>query len=464
MKSVKLQGLASRMTSRDAGFLYLERPHALLHIGCVAVVEGRIRPDALARRVEARLPRMQRYTQRAVSAPLGLGHPAWEDDPDLDVRDHISHWTLPAPGGDHEVRELVATLLAQPLARMRPLWEMHCIDGLDGGRSALFQKVHHCMVDGMAGAQALDDLLDTEPRVRDVLTPRIAADPTPDAATRIGRAVADTARTQFRIATSLLGALRGPSEVRDAVGRLRDAAFSAVQLAANDLPSMPWNAPIGPRRRLAFARLPMDGVRRIRAARGGTVNDVVLCALAGGLHRYLRQSGVATRGLELTALVPVSLRNAHEARSMGNRISAMLVPLAVDPHEEVPRLAATRALTERLKTSSAWTGIDALLGALDGMPPALVAMVGQSLSLGVLANVISTNVPGPRETRWLCGKRVEALYPIVPIVDGIGLGLAVFSYDGSLHVGLNADAGLVPDLEKLEQGILEAFAALLASA
>ena len=452
------------MTSRDASFLYLERAHALLHIGCVAVVDGPLRADVLARRVEARLPRMQRYAQRAVPAPLGLGHPAWEDDPDLDVRDHISQWTLPAPGGEHELRELVSMLLAQPLVRTRPLWEMHCIDGLDGGRSALFQKIHHCMVDGIASAQALEDLLDPTPQVRDFARPRRGVEPTPDAATRIGRAVADTARTQFGVATSLLGALRGPSEVRGAVRRLRDAAFSAVQLAATDLPAMPWNAPIGPRRRLAFTRLSMNGVRRIRAARGGTVNDVVLCVLAGGLHRYLRQSGVATRGLELTALVPVSLRDANEARAMGNRISAMLVPLAIDPPEEVPRLAATRALTERLKTSSAWTGIDALLGALDGMPPALVAMVGQSLSLGTLANVISTNVPGPRETRWLCGKRVEALYPIVPIVDGIGLGRAVFSYDGFLHVGLNADAGLVPDLEKLEQGILEAFAALVASA
>lgn len=464
MGSVKIQGLTSRMTSRDAGFLYLERPHALLHIGCVAVVEGQLAPETLARRMEARLPRMHRYAQRAVPAPLGLGHPAWEDDPQLDVRGHISRWTLPSPGGDHELRELTASLLAQPLDRNRPLWEMHVIDGLDGGRSALFQKVHHCMVDGKAGAQALDDLLDAEPRVRDHAPPRIAVEPQPDAATRVGRAVFDTARKQLGIAGSWLGALRGPSEVRGAVRKLRDAAFSAVQLAASDIPSMPWNAPIGSRRRLAFARLPMSGVRRIRASRGGTVNDVVLCALAGGLHRYLRQNGIATRGLELTALVPVSLRDASEARSMGNRISAMLVPLAVDPNEEVPRLASTRALTDRLKTSSAWTGIDSLLGALDGMPPALVAAVGQSMSLGTLANVISTNVPGPRETRWLCGRQVEALYPIVPIVDGIGLGLAVFSYDGFLHVGLNADAGLVPDLEKLEQGILEAFGELLASA
>lgn len=246
--------------------------------------------------------------------------------------------------------------------------------------------------------------------------------------------------------------------------RLRDAAWSAVRLAAGELPAMPWNAPLGARRRVAFARLPMEGVRHVRAARGGTVNDVVLCVLAGALHRYLRQCGIATRGLELTALVPVSLRAADEASALGNRVSAMLVPLAVDPTEEVPRLAATRASTERLKTSAAWTGIDGLLGALEGMPPALVALVGRSLSPGTLASVIATNVQGPREARWLCGRRVEALHPIVPICDGIGLGLAVFSYDGWLHVGLNADADLVPDLEKLEQGVLEAFSALLAGA
>jgi hypothetical protein len=130
----------------------------------------------------------------------------------------------------------------------------------------------------------------------------------------------------------------------------------------------------------------------------------------------------------------------------------------------VPRLTATRAATERLKTSGAWTGIDALLELVDGLPAALVASVGQRLSLGRLANVISTNVPGPRETRWLCGVRALELRPLVPIADGLGLGLAVFSYDGWLHIGLAADADLVPDLEKLEHGLEEAFASLLGSA
>jgi len=453
-----------RMSSRDAGFLYLERPHALLHIGCVAVVEGALSREALLERLAARLPRLRRYGQRAIPVPLALGHPTWEDDPAFAVHRHVHRWALPAPGGELELREAVESLVAQPLDRERPLWEMHLIEGLDGGRTALFQKVHHCMVDGMAGAQLLEVLLDAAPdrREPEPAAPGFApALPAP--AARAGLALADGLRRQLRLAGSALGALRGPAAARAAVTRLRDAAHSAVQLAANDVPRMPWNEAIGSARRLEFTRLPMDGVREIRARRGGTVNDVVLSVLAGGLHHYLVASGHATRGLELTALVPVSLRDADAAHALGNRISGMLVPLCVDLPEEVPRLAATCAITERLKQRAAWTGLDALLGALDEAPAPLVALLGSSLRLGRLANLIATNVPGPRETRWLARHRVEALYPIVPITDGIGLGLAVFSYDGALHVGLNADAGLVPDLEKLRHGIEAAFERLLRS-
>jgi WS/DGAT/MGAT family acyltransferase len=276
----------------------------------------------------------------------------------------------------------------------------------------------------------------------------------------VGSALGDAVRRQLARAGTLLAAAARPAAARASVQRLRDAAWSAVQLATADVPVLPWNARLGWRRRLAFTRLSLAGVTRIRAARGGTVNDVVLCALAGGLHRYLRARGHATRGLEAVALVPVSLRRPEERHGLGNRISGMLVPLALDPAREVPRLAATRVITDRLKAGAAWAGLDALLGVLDDVPAPLLAGVGRGVGVGRLANVVATNVPGPRETRWLGGHRVEALYPIVPIVDGIGLGLAVFSYDGWLHVGLNADAALVPDLEKLEQGIAEAFAEL----
>ena len=447
-----------RMSTRDAGFLYLERSHALLHIGCVGILEGAVSRETLLGRLAARLPRLRRYGQRAVPVPLALGHPTWEDDPDFAPHRHVHRWALPAPGGELELREAVEALLVQPLDRDRPLWEMHLIEGVHGGRTALFQKVHHCMVDGMAGAQLLEVLLDDGPECRERVCAAPALAPAlPPPAARAGRALADELRRGLRFAGSALGILRGPGAARAAARRLRDAAYSALQLAAGDVPRMPWNGPIGSARRLEFTRLPMDGVREIRARRGGTVNDVVLCVLAGGLHHYLVANGHPTRGLEMVALVPVSLRDAEAAQALGNRISGMLVPLCVDLAEEVPRLAATCAITERLKERAAWTGLDALLGALDEAPAPLVALLGSTLRLGRLANVVATSVPGPRATRWLARHRVEALYPIVPITDGIGLGLAVFSYDGALHVGLNADAGLVPDLEKLRHGIEAAF-------
>jgi WS/DGAT/MGAT family acyltransferase len=449
------------MSSRDAGFLYLERKNALLHIGCIAVLDGPLALDALWRHVEARLPALPRYTQRALSVPLSLGHPSWAEDPRFDLRNHLQRWALPSPGGQHELTAMVATLLAQPLDRDRPLWEMHLIEGLDDGRSALFQKVHHCMIDGLAGAQLLEALLDADPNARDLPPPRTQAPPIPGLGERVGRAVVDTLWGRTRAALRLADAVWKPAKAREALSQLRNAAWSALRLASADIPTMPWNASIGARRILHFTRLPMEGVRSVRVLRGGTVNDVVLTVLAGGLHRYLRSAGVRTRGLELTALVPVSLRSANEAKALGNRISAMLVPLALDPNHEVPRLAATQAVTERLKKDGSWAGIDALLGTFDELPPPLVAAFGRSMGVGRLANLIATNVPGPRESRYLCGIHVDGLYPIVPIIDGIGLGIAVFSYDGALHIGLNADATLVPDIEKLGQGVEEAFCDLL---
>ena len=164
--AVRIPIAPRRMSARDAGFLYLERSHTQLHIGCVALVEGTLRREELVARIEERLPRLRRYGQRAMQVPLSLGHPSWEDDPGFVADHHVSRWGLPPPGGESELREAVARLLEQPLDRERPLWEMHLIEGLAGGRSVVFQKVHHCMIDGMAGAQLLEVVLDAEPRAK----------------------------------------------------------------------------------------------------------------------------------------------------------------------------------------------------------------------------------------------------------------------------------------------------------
>ncbi len=462
MHSVQIPRPAVRMSARDAGFLYLERPNAPLHIGCVGVFDGRITCTDLAGLIESRLPRLRRYTQRALSVPLWVDHPSWQDDPAFDVRNHLHRWALPAPGGEGELGDLCAKLLALPLDRSRPLWEMHVLEGLDGDRTAVLQKVHHCMIDGMAGAQLLEVLLDERPAPP--APPRLPGPvpALPGSGARLGRALAERLRRRAQASASLVGALARPGAVRDAAVQLGEAALTALRLASNDVPELPWNAPVGPRRRLAFTRLPMQQVREIRDTLGGTVNDVVLCVLAGGLHRQLEGRGRSTRGLKVVAAVPVSLRSPAEARNLGNRISAMLVPLAVKASSEVARLAATKRIMAALKAEAAWKGPDALLSMIDAMTPGLVALLAQQLQIGRFANLIVTNVPGPPAQRFLGPARAQALYPIVPIMGSIGLGAAVFSYDGWLHVGLNADPQLVPDLEKLKQGIEEAFTALLA--
>jgi WS/DGAT/MGAT family acyltransferase len=224
---------------------------------------------------------------------------------------------------------------------------------------------------------------------------------------------------------------------------------------------LPWNAPIGARRRVAFARLPLERVRAIRAARSCTVNDVVLCVLAGGLRRYLASLGIDPERQPVVAAVPVSVRTPVQSRALGNRLGVHFVPLVLGPAEETERLELTAAITRRLKQRQGHDAVAALFAAADLVPPPVLAWIGRHASVPSLAGVIATNVRGPESSRYLAGRRVESLHPIVPVADGLGLGLAVLSYAGVMHVSIDADADSVPDVEKLRVGIEEATAGLV---
>jgi len=318
--------------------------------------------------------------------------------------------------------------------------------------------VHHCMIDGASGTGLLEILLQASPFDGcDGDAPVLLHADAPEAAVvRLGGALTAAVRRPLRRWRRALRTLRSAAQTREAVRCLRQAASRVLDLATHAPATLPWNGRLGFRRRLAFTRLPMDEIQRIRHETGATVNDVVLTILAGGLRRYLRACGTLA-GHPITAVVPVSMRSPEQSRALGNRVSAVLVPLAVHAENEAERLAVTRALTTELKRDGSSRGISILIDSLELVPVPLFAWLSRHMRLAGVANLIATNVPGPRELRYLAGLRVESIYPIVPITDGLGLGLAVFSYAGGLYIGLNADAERVPDLDKLRVGIEEAY-------
>lgn len=443
------------MNVSDAGFLYLDRPHAALNIGAVAIVDGSVRREALIARLEQQIAAYPRYRQRPVASPLGATHPRWKDSPGFSVARHVRGWTLPP---EAELFQHAAWLVAQPLERDRPLWRMHLVSLADG-RTALVQSVHHCMIDGVSGALLLDRWFDSDTSLPG--SEPVAGDAESGLSASLVQDLWTAARQPFRLGGEVARALGSGARARAARERLLASAYEAVRLGLRDIPHMPWNAPLGRRRRLLPLQLPFASIRPLRDAFGASTNDVLLSVVAGGLHRYLQATGVATRGLELTALVPVSLRIPGD-EDLGNRISAMLVPLATDVEREPARLQVTLRITEQLRARSAWTGIGSLLDLLENVPPWLVRTGARLLPLARVANLVATSVPGPREPRSLLGAPVASIHPIVPIADGLGLGVAAFSYAGQLYVTLHADADLLPDLDKLRLGIEESFAALLA--
>jgi WS/DGAT/MGAT family acyltransferase len=447
-------------------FLHFEKPHSPLSIGCVAVLEGPVSREELLHHLDTHLAGIQRFSERATPAPFSLAHPAWRPDRGFDLRNHVHRLGVPRPGGEPELCEAIGELMGWPLDRSRPLWEAHLLDGLADERTAVLHRVHHCMLDGVAGAGVLDALLDTGAVARGA---RPAASGDGSAAHRerrlepLGTALSDSFGAAWRQTRHALDLVQHPGHLKRGLDPAREISRWALRRVLDAPSPLPWNRSIGPRRRVVFTRFPLAQARAIRAARGCTVNDVVLCVLAGGLRRYLESLGIDPERQPLVAAVPVSVRTPMQRAALGNRLGVLFVPLALGPGEEADRLDRTAALTRRLKEGQGHDALAALLGAADLLPPALVAWIGRRARIPSLAGVIATNVRGPESPRYLAGRRVEALYPIVPVADGLGLGLAVLSYAGVIHVGLNADADRVPDLEKLRAGIEEAAARLFSA-
>jgi len=454
--------LSRRMSAEDAAFLYFEKPDAPLHIGSLGIFEGEIDFDRLYKSIDARMHLIPRYRQMAVIPPFYAGHPTWEDDPKFSLERHMRHVRMPAPGTDAQLRELCSELFEPMLPRDRPLWDIIMIYGLEGDRTAMLSRVHHCLVDGVSGVELLLALLDLVPNPEP--TPQPAEPWQPKAPPTPLESWADATFEAWsrgvRNATEFQRNLLDP---RGQMRRMTDLAHAlevALPAALRQPPKQVWNKPVSGKRRVAWAEMSFQEVRRIRSAIGGTVNDVMLTLLGGALGRYLRTHGHKTDGAAVRMMIPVNVRSQDQKGALGNRVSMMLPNIPLGIADPVARLQAVRQEMQRLKDESQANAFEALVELSAGIPAAIHAMAGMNGVPPGGANLICTNVPGPMIPLWSVGHRLLASYPLLPLAGDLGIGAGIMSFNKSLYFGIMSDPTIIGDVDLIAQYLDEEFRAL----
>jgi WS/DGAT/MGAT family acyltransferase len=454
-----------RLSTLDESFLRLESESAHMHVAALMIFKGKPPThDELLETVAARLHLVPRYRQRLAPVPLGQGRPRWVDDPHLNLHYHVRASALPPPGSEDELRALAGRVFSQQLDRDKPLWELWLVHGVEGGRFAIISKTHHALVDGIAGVDILTVLFDLEPDPDE----RPAEDggfvprPLPSSAQLLGEALLERAASPARAAGSALDVARSPRRIAGAavgaVGGLASMAASGLRPGS----ATPYNQAIGPHRRFAWVRCSLDEVKRVKDALGTTVNDVMLATVAGALRRHMQRRGVSSDGLELKAMVPISVRS--EGSSGGNEVTAVMARLPVAEPDARRRLQAVQSEMDGLKEGGQAVGAQALTELSGFGAPTVMSQAARLAAQQRIFNLVITNVPGPQVPIYVLGRQLEDVFPLVPLTHNQALGVAIMSYNGSINFGLNADYDAIPDLDDLADDIRASLDELSAAA
>jgi diacylglycerol O-acyltransferase len=478
-----------RLTGLDATFLHLENATQFGHVSGLAIfarpATGYDPYAAWRAQLERRLHLLEPLRRRLVEVPLGIDHPLWVNDPDFDLGFHVRHTAVPPPGGDDQLANTVARLVSRPLDRRRPLWLSYVIEGLAAERFAVLTIVHHAAVDGASGVELLTLMLDEAPDGVEVAPPahewhaeelpsdlQLLAGATLGLARKPGRAILLAARTAGEIgratrnpalvaaANQLRGSLRGPLGALLNIGRDRGEERDApVPLPSVRPPRTPFNDKITPNRKLAIGSASLDAVKRIKAAMGVTVNDVVMAVCAAGLRSWL-ELHEALPAEPLVGLVPVSTRTGQETERWTNRVSMLITALPTNEPDPAERVRLVHEAMANSKDLFHALPAERLTDFAEFPPPAVFARamrLSARLRLGsrlLPGNLVISNVPGPRRPLYAAGARLLHYYPVSVITEGQGLNITVQSYLDGLDFGLVCCPELVPDLDVLLESIL----------
>lgn len=458
---------ADRLTGLDSSFLHLEGDAAHMHVAGCMVFEGSSPGyDALVAQIVSRLHLVPRYRQRLAFVPFNQGRPVWVDDPHFNPGFHVRHTALPTPGDEDQLKRLAGRVFSQALERSRPLWELWLVEGLSDDRFGILSKTHHALVDGVSGVDIATVLFDTAPEPMPVSGPEREwiARPLPSSAQLLADALIERATVPAEIVRGVRATLRGPRHMADRAGSALAGVGAIARAGLAVAPPSAFNVRIGPHRRFTWVRGDLPEFKLVKNALGGTVNDVVLAAVAGALGRYLRRHGEPTKDLVLRAMVPVSIRADVERGALGNKVAAMWAPLPVGLVDPVQRLLTISREMEGIKESGQAVGAQVLTELTGFASPTIMAQAARLQARQRLFNLVVTNIPGPQFPLYMLSHRLQAMYPMVPLAENQALGIAIMSYDGQLNFGLNADFDALEDLEALADELRDSIEELVTAA
>jgi WS/DGAT/MGAT family acyltransferase len=452
-----------RLSALDASFLEIEDGVSHMHIGAVAIFEGGpllasdggIDIDQVRALMEAGIHRIPRYRQRLEWTPL-LRHPVWIDDARFNLAYHVRHTHLPKPGDDRQLRRLAGRLMSQELDRGKPLWEMWVVEGLEDNRFAIVTKAHHCMIDGVGSVELTGSVMrptpDPDPALAAPAPPWLPRQ-APSRSELLVAELAHRAAGPLHAATAIARGISSPrisfESARNALSGLSEALGAGLSPAS----ATPLNVEIGPHRRFDWTTSDLASFKGARDAFGATINDVVLSILAGALARFFHRRGIDALPSDFRAMVPINVRGAAARHEMGNRVAMMLVKLPLDERDPARRLERTVAEAKRSKQSKQAAGMQSIEELSDATFTTLMSEFARITALSRPYNLVVTNVPGPRFPVFVGGARMIACYPLVPLFANQALGVALFSYDGVLYWGFNADWDALPDLHDLVDAV-----------
>jgi diacylglycerol O-acyltransferase / wax synthase len=458
-----------RMSPTDASFYYAESENTPLHVGSVAVFDGP--PPSygdVVRLLLGKMPQVPRYRQRVRAVPMNLGLPMWVDDPHFQILYHVRHTAVPSPGSDEQLRNLAGRVLGQRLDMAKPLWEVWLVEGLENGRWAIISKVHHCMVDGIAGTDLMQLIFDVDPNAEHPEPKDWSPQRDPSGLGLLTATMSESVIHPLRQMTSLPGIGDVTRAAKGMLGSSKTLATALPQFAKQAATPLArtLTGPIGPHRRWAWTGAQFAEFKTVRTAMGGTVNDVVLTAITRGFRDLLQARGALSENVVVRSMVPVSVRKPGERGTLNNQVSAVFVDLPVGEPDPAERLARIRKQMDDYKKTMQTVDARSIIAMGDFVAPTLLSLgVRAAMQAGQFwCQAVTTNVPGPRVPLYVLGKRMRSAHAYVPIAGGTRISIGIFSYLDTMTFGINADFDSFPDVDVLSEGIRHGVDELLALA